>query len=102
MSSQQDRIILTADSLVFYSKRDEYAFVDWLKSIPGYIEMKLEGQILLIEFTIPPKLESVQELVAIFYRYGIDMKQLSQLENEENSRWMRLTGYYWVDRIFSK
>jgi hypothetical protein len=100
MSDRNESLTLYADSIRFFSKLDEYAFADWLRTIPGFVGMNLVGTALEIEFALPAGDDCVREIIALFYRYKIDMRQLAQLENAANSKWMRSKNYYWATQVF--
>ena len=43
---------------------------------------------------------SLYDLLALFSRYGISMRQLAQFENDANSSWFRDPVKYWHKDVF--
>ena len=70
-------------SLRFYSRLDEDAFFSRLNQIPGVVSV-----------------EGMRELISLFQRYGIDMRQLRKLETGEFSSWMRNRSAYWFKSMY--
>lgn len=101
MSDKNDSLTLYADSIIFYSKLDEYAFADWLRAIPGFVRMNLVGSVLEIELALPAGDDCAREIIALFHRYRIDMRQLAQFETASNSKRLRMAGTYWAELIFA-
>jgi len=100
MSDRNDSLTLHADSIIFYSKLDEHVFADWLRAITGFVRMNLVGFVLEIEIALPAGDDCVREIIALFHRYRIDMRQLAQLETASKSKWLRMAGTYWAELIF--
>lgn len=76
---------LTCKRVVYYSQLDEDAFFEWLKKINCIIN--IEGA--LDELYLDLKdgdltYEDLSNLIAIFHRYKIDMKQLAEFVNKDN------------------
>ena len=93
---------LVAKSVRFYSENDESAFFHWLKSIESIQNLDGELDLLYIDVDIN-KLNSsdLRELIAVFFRYGIDMHQLSTLKNNRRWKWFTETNTFWHDRVFN-
>lgn len=70
-------------SLRFYSRLDEDAFFSRLNQIPGVVSV-----------------EGMRELISLFQRYGIDMRQLRKLGTGEFSSWMRNRSAYWFKSMY--
>jgi len=43
---------------------------------------------------------SLRDLLALFSRYEIPMRQLAQFENAKNTSWFRAPRMYWHQRVF--
>jgi hypothetical protein len=89
------------DSLRFYSRLDEDAFFSRLNQIPGVVSV--EGFLRTINVSVDPSAvddEGMRELISLFQRYGIDMRQLRELETEEFSPWMRNRSGYWFKSMY--
>ena len=97
-------IILTCKSVWYYSTKDEDAFFEWIKKIP-YIEF-CNGR--LDELYLHCKEEVIEEddlleLLALFYRYKVDMKQLNQFLNQSNKEWFfQDKKTFWHKKVFGK
>ena len=77
--------ILSCKSVKFYSRKDEDVFFEWIEKI-DCID-KFEGfrnklYLDLVERNLDDN--DIQELIALFYRYKIDMKQLGRFLNDQN------------------
>lgn len=100
--SMKDNItILIADSVWFYSQNDEAAFFGWLEKIDCVTKYDGQGTVLYIHVDSPTVDEvSLRDLLALFYRYKIDMKQLIRFERPEFSEWFRGKDSYWYASVF--
>ena len=95
-------IKLVCKAVWFYSHHDEDAFFEWIKKIPSI--KKFEGirdeLYLYMESSIILD-DDLRELVALFYRYKVDMKQLAVFLNDNNSEWFYgKTKGCWRKKIF--
>jgi hypothetical protein len=92
---------LSCKSIWYYSPSDELFFFEWLKRIPSII--KIEGLkdtlYLTVQSTELPDAD-LREIVALFYRYKVDMKQLAIFLTDTNKRWFYLKTAYWFRRTF--
>ena len=95
-------IILVCKSVIFYCLKDEDAFFEWIKKIPSIV--KFDGvhdelYLYIKSKKIPDN--DLRDLLALFYRYKIDMKQLAMFLNEHNKDWFygRPKGY-WFNKVF--
>jgi len=98
---EDNAIALHADSVEFYSQNDEQSFFEWLKRIKC-IEC-LDGQGSILEIIVAKNLvddECLRDILAIFYRYNINMKQLAIFQSERNKAWFCSSTKYWFDRVF--
>ncbi len=89
--------------LFFLSHIDEEAFFEWVNRI-SFIEAVKECNdllhISLIENNIPK--DDLRELIALFYRYKIEMKQLQIFLNENNKEWFfDNKKAYWYRKIWN-
>jgi len=96
------KIILTCKSVIFNSPGDETSFFEWIKRIPSVV--KFDGVhdelYLYIKSIIIPD-DDLRELIGLFDRYKINMKQLALFLNENNNEWFygRPKGY-WHKKVF--
>lgn len=97
----QDHYQLTVDGLTFLSRHDEDAFFEWLGKESSVISFGGEGKSLriLVGCSVVGEYD-LRELIALFFRYGIDMRQFRVFDHEPFSRWLRNSEAYWFEAIF--
>ncbi len=94
---------LQADSVVFYSRQDEASFFAWLQQLPCVVEVAGKGRILHIQVDRQRvDDEALTELLALFYRYQVDMRQLRVFEERRFARWFRRREGYCHDAVFGQ
>lgn len=94
---------LECRSVYFFSEGDERSFFRWLEGIDSVIRLEPVNHSLLVHLKDEPDLpdDSLRELIAVFYRYSVDMKQLTQFVNEDNATWFkRNRSAYWHEAVF--
>lgn len=91
---------LVATDVVYFSHNDEAAFFEWMGKNKAITSFKGVGSDLLIEFSIGASEENVRDIIALFYRYNINMKQLAKLSTKRNSRWFTNKDMYWYNLVF--
>lgn len=86
----------------FYSQYDEVAFFEWIDKLECV--KKYEGQLrtLYIEVSLNVNEQELKELLSLFYRYKINMRQLSVFDQKKFARWFRNEDAYWYKRVFGK
>ncbi len=92
---------LVASHVHYLSEEDEEAFFRWLETIPCVARVKGIGA----ELHLTVKLrevtdERLREILALFYRYDVDMKQLAVFRNDVNASWFSRSTAYWYSRVF--
>ena len=94
--------ILKCHKTTFYSQLDEEMFVAGLKKISGVKNIKGRGWDLFL--SVPSKVseKTLRELLGIFYRYKVDMRQLAQFTTEKNKVWFESPEAYWFTKVFKK
>ncbi len=95
---------LLCKGVYYYSSHDEDAFFEWLKKISSITSMSFNLDELYLHFAsdvIPD--DDFREIIGLFYRYKIDMKQLQVFINNDNREWFcgKPKGY-WYKRVFGK
>jgi hypothetical protein len=101
--SGSDAVELIAKATTFLSQLDETAFFEWLSKISCVSKFTGQDDILYIQIT-RSKVDqsSLRDLLALFYRYKIDMKQLAIFDRAEFSEWFRRKEAYWHDQVFAE
>jgi hypothetical protein len=95
------QILLIAKPLTYYSPLDEDAFFAWLQSIPCVTTVRGVGPELEISIDVARLDEDgLRELIALFFRYGMDMKGLAQFANDGNRHWFLRKDMYWYEHVF--
>jgi hypothetical protein len=85
----------------FYSQLDETAFFEWLKNIRCTKGVRGSGEHICIDINIEElTAEDLRDLLAIFYRYKINMKQLLALNKPEFHAWFHNKNAYWYKDVF--
>ena len=102
-SDGSDPVELIARATTFFSQLDEDSFFEWLAKIPCVSQFTGQEDILYIQITRSKVDQSaLQDLLALFYRYKIDMKQLAILDRAEFSQWFRRKEAYWHEQVFAE
>jgi len=92
---------LEATAVRFFSPNDEAAFFGWLTKLSCVRNSEGRGTTLYI--SVEPAgvdEDSLRELLALFHRYGVDMRQLAKLERDEFTDWFRDSKAYWFKQVF--
>ncbi len=101
-TKNNEHITLVGKSVWYYSSIDEDLFFEWIKRIPSIIEFRgISDELhLYIKSNIIPD-DDLRELIALFYRYKISMKQLTIFLNQNNKEWFygKPKGY-WHKKTF--
>ena len=95
---------LICKRVTFYSQNDETAFFEWLKRINCIGEIKGVGDELHLQILRKQISDAnLRDLIAIFERYKIDMKQLAQFLNDKNKVWFKENSKaFWLKKVFGK
>jgi len=94
-------IELEASKVWFYSRNDEAAFFEWLKKIPCVRKVEGSGASIYIAVEIENVSDKdLRELLAIFHRYAISMKQLVVFDCDKFASWFRDKRAYWYASVF--
>ena len=92
--------VLVATGVTYYHQNDETTFFEWLGRMECVQSFRGELRDLLITLKRRPTQHDLQELLAFFFRYDIDMSQLIRFETKTNSKWLRHPEAYWHERMF--
>lgn len=75
-----DIVTIEATRVWYYSKHDESAFFEWLDKLQCVASYEGQGDTLYINIQKKKVDEScLRELLALFYRYNVDLSQLRVL-----------------------
>ena len=88
---------------MFFSHLDEEMFFVALTKISAV--KKIEGRSksgLHVSIRSRPSDKALRELLGLFFRFGIDMRELAQFLTEENRSWFHGQEKYWFKKVFSK
>jgi hypothetical protein len=93
-------IELSCHRVLFYAPGDEGAFFRWVNSIDGVQGVVGIGE--EIRFRVPRVVPdaTLRELLAVFFRYQIDMTQLAQFVLPSNQSWFMAPNTYWHNHVF--
>jgi hypothetical protein len=87
----------------YYSQAGEDAFFDRLNSLRCVEAIKGASDGLHVTLCGLPTDMQLRELVALLYRYGLDMTPLAALRNEKNEAWFaKNRETFWHGRVFGK
>ena len=101
MSTSSTMVELQATSVRFYSQGDEAAFFGWLDKVPCVERYEGRGLTLYISVNSAAVDEDgLRELLALFRRYGVDMRQLAAFDRSEFADWFRSEQAYWHKEVF--
>lgn len=87
---------LIARRVRFYSAQDEDNFFAWLNGLDAIKSVSGEGDGIVIECDMAQMTEQcLRELIALFYRYGVETKQLDVFLTSENASWFLNQDAFW-------
>ena len=85
----------------FYHLADERAFFEWLERIPCVASMRGYGRRgLVVRLKRRPGKDDLKQLIALCYRYRVDMRQLAKFETDANREWFRNPKMFWHSAVF--
>ncbi len=92
--------VLTCRQVWFYSVGDELSFSSWLDNVKAIRRWEGKGDCILLH--VPSRIsdKGLRELLAIFHRYRIDMRQLARFQSPSNKAWFADPKKYWHKRVF--
>lgn len=93
-------IELEIDRLVFRSQYDEDSFFEWLRKLRCVEDLKGKGSSLFLLIKTPVGNANIRELLALFFRYDLPMKQLAAFKTKKNATWFSSPRAYWSARVF--
>ena len=92
--------VLICKRVIFYSQGDEEAFFEFARRIKGV--RKIDGVRDEIQIHVQARLsdKSLRDILGLFQRYKIEMRQLSQFETDKNREWFRDSRKFWFKKIY--
>lgn len=97
-----DVVELEAREVAFFSECDEHAFFAWVAKIPCVDECVGRGFSIFLMVDSQKITEGeFRELLSLFKRYGVEMKQLSVFDDDRFSSWFRQRDAFWYSEIFN-
>ncbi|MEU6827876.1 hypothetical protein ABZ894_04410 [Nocardia beijingensis] len=96
-------VVIEAIGVTYYSPHDEAVFFGWLDKIPCIESYR--GQLRTLYLTID--LDAVDEgglyeIVALYRRYNIDLKELRVLGADQVSPWFNDPDRWWHEEVFGR
>jgi hypothetical protein len=94
-------IQLLCKRVKFYALKDEDAFFEWIKKIKCIKNISAIGNELSLDLPHLISDDDLRDILALFYRYKIDMHQLFIFLNDTNKSWFYEGNKgYWYDNVF--
>jgi hypothetical protein len=85
----------------YFSQCDERAFFEWLDKLPFVERYEGRGRTLHISInSLAVDEEGLREMLALFRRYGVGLRQLAMFDRDDFSDWFRDKQAYWYKDIF--
>ena len=94
--------VLKCHKTTFYSHLDEAMFFGALKKIPAVMKIEGRGPDLFLSVRSRLSDKTLRELLGLFFRYGVDMRQLAPFRTEKNHVWFSSPDSYWFKKVFAK
>lgn len=86
----------------YYSSADESAFYDRLAGLRCIAGVRGARDGLHISLSRRPSDMQLREIIALLYRYELDMKPLTALLTEKNASWYADPNTFWHAAVFGK
>ncbi len=96
--------ILTCKAIMFYARKDEDALFEWIKRIECIDDVSAAGDELYLHVaSVDLHDHDLRDLLGLFQRYNVDMKQLARLLTDENKHWFYDNKIsFWHDKVFGE
>ncbi|PHV18062.1 hypothetical protein CSQ90_07085 [Janthinobacterium sp. BJB303] len=88
---------LDCSGITFASQLDERHLFEWGMQISGTLRWEQDA---LVMKSSNLSQASLRDLLALFARYQIPMKQLAQFRNARNESWFAAPKMYWYIQVF--
>lgn len=93
-------LLLIARSMHYGSANDERAFFEWLERIDGFANAKGVGEELHVHIKESIDESSLRDLIALFFRYNIDLAQIPKVVSLHQHPWLLKPSVYWFSAMF--
>ncbi|MFT3871000.1 MAG: hypothetical protein QM715_21305 [Nibricoccus sp.] len=94
--------VLKCHEMSFYSQLDEEMFFDALKKIAAVKKIEGRGSDLFLSVASRLSDKALRELLGLFFRYEVDLRQLAPFVTERNRSWFCAPEAYWFKKVFSQ
>ena len=85
----------------YFSLGDEDAFFNWLRTIKCVKDFGGVGWDLHITLPRPPGNADLRELIALFFRYRVNMRSLAAFRTKRKSKWFAENPKaFWRSKVF--
>lgn len=88
---------LDCSGITFGSQLDERHLFEWGMQISGTLRWE-QDTLVVKSLNLSPA--SLTDLLALFFRYQIPMRQLAQFRNASNEGWFAAPTMYWHTQVF--
>jgi hypothetical protein len=93
---------IVGHKIKFFSPKDSEAFIEWIKKIKVITSYKVDGSVVTLDIkskNIPDS--ALRDIIALLYRYKIDMTQLQVFLKASNKTWFHDKKImYWHKYVF--
>ena len=97
-----ESLVLDARGIDFLSEHDESAFFEWAKRLKCVVSCVGVADAVRITVNRAAVDEyELRELIALFFRYHADLKQLRVFQDSHNETWLKDADKYWHAAMFA-
>jgi hypothetical protein len=93
---------LRCHRVIIYSPADETGFFAALRSIEGIRRMTGKGENIILTVSSRLSESSLRDLIGVFHRYKINMRQLAAFKTTQNASWFHDPEAYWFKKVFGR
>lgn len=95
-------MLIRVQGPTYFSQNDETAMFEWLGRITVIRNVTGEARDLIIRLKRAPTDNQLRDLLALFFRYQMDMTPLTAMRTAKNESWFSDQGSYWFDAVFKR
>jgi hypothetical protein len=94
-------IQLERRAVLFYSEQDEASFFAWAESISAVSFVFGKGRSIFLSVKSKSiSNRALRELIGLFQRYRVSMRQLAQFRTSKNDGWFASPEAFWFKSVF--